>query len=382
MISRVGSIAAAAWIVWLVVSPSPVAWAQLFPTQFELSGSVYLEEADSSARAHLERVKAYVADQQWDEAVETLRQVMETYGGKVIPLAERRYVTVADYCQIQVGCLPEPALTLYRQRVDPQAQRWFEEGTAQRDRGRLLNVVNQLLCSSAGDKALLALGEIALEQGQYGVARGYWERIIERPPDKISAPGSRMSERCRSRPADLELLNKWYVRDTADPPDYRLKRDEYLGDEAAAALVRFWKSTGLTPTRLAYPGTTLPLADVRATGAGVDHGRSPRSSQVRTGSLHAFASRCARQPGRAQSHLHDGAAIAARGGREMALPEAAGRLADLCRLARPQPNRACATSTPARLPGNRSTWVRRWRPTSPIRARSARAAWPKTRKPC
>ena len=58
--------------------------AQFSTSPAEISGSVSLDEADSAVRAHLERVKAYVSEGQWDEAVETLRQVMENHGRKVI----------------------------------------------------------------------------------------------------------------------------------------------------------------------------------------------------------------------------------------------------------------------------------------------------------
>src|SRR5258708_2180290 len=65
----------AAWLIGGVLIASfwaSAAWSQpfsLFPSQFELSGSVHLDEVDSTVRAHLERVKAYIADGQWDEAV-------------------------------------------------------------------------------------------------------------------------------------------------------------------------------------------------------------------------------------------------------------------------------------------------------------------------
>src|SRR5437868_3169306 len=110
---------------------SASAGAQLFPTTFELSSSVHLDEADSAARAHLERVKAFISDGQWDEAVETLRQVAENYGTKVIAIADHRYVNLADYCHAQIAALPPAALELYRQRVDPLAKKWYEEGIAQ-----------------------------------------------------------------------------------------------------------------------------------------------------------------------------------------------------------------------------------------------------------
>ncbi|MEX0713075.1 MAG: PQQ-binding-like beta-propeller repeat protein [Pirellulales bacterium] len=148
------------------------------PTRFELSGRIQLDEADAAARTHLERVKAFVANEQWDEAVETLRLVSENHGEKVIELPPWQYISVRDYCHLQIAGLPPQALQLYRDRVDPQARKWYEQGVAQRDAEPLLAVVDHLFCSSWGDEALYALGELALEQGDHGNARGYWQKIL------------------------------------------------------------------------------------------------------------------------------------------------------------------------------------------------------------
>ena len=53
-------------------------------SQFELSETVQLDRADGAALARLERAKACLAEHQWDEAVETLRQVMENAEGKLL----------------------------------------------------------------------------------------------------------------------------------------------------------------------------------------------------------------------------------------------------------------------------------------------------------
>ncbi len=238
----------------------------VFPSQFELSGSVHLDEVDSTVRAHLERVKAYVADGQWDEAVETLRQVMENNSGKVINLTGRRYINLADYCHQQIASLPPPALKLYRQRVDPLAEKWYEQGIATRNAALLANVVDQLFCSSLGDDALLALGEIALEEGRPSIARDYWERIIERPPERIAATTFQTETAHQAEvPEDRAAVLKWYALDeSVEPPVYGLRHDEYLSDEAARRLVHFWRAALLPTTRLAYPDTSLDLAEVRA----------------------------------------------------------------------------------------------------------------------
>jgi len=144
----------------------------------------------------LDRVKEYLADEQWEEAVATLCEVMEQSGGKLLGLPsagqqpappnerERRFVSVRDYCHLQLASLPPEALALYRSRVDPSARKWYEDGLARGDRRLLEQVLDQAFASSWGDNALYALGEMALESGDFAAARSYWEKIIPvTPPD-------------------------------------------------------------------------------------------------------------------------------------------------------------------------------------------------------
>ncbi|MGH7134743.1 MAG: PQQ-binding-like beta-propeller repeat protein, partial [Pirellulales bacterium] len=56
----------------------------------------------------------------------------------------------------------------------------YDEGVQKRDGAALRHIAQQFFCSSSGDDALLALGDLALEAGNPGQARGYWERIF--PP--------------------------------------------------------------------------------------------------------------------------------------------------------------------------------------------------------
>ncbi|MGD0900016.1 MAG: PQQ-binding-like beta-propeller repeat protein [Thermoguttaceae bacterium] len=150
--------------------------------QFELSDTVQLDRADASVLAQLEHVKACLADRQWDEAVETLRQVMENSEGKLLGVAELRWIGLSDACQMQLAALPPEALALYRSRVDAVARKWCEEGVRRRDHRLLDQVVRQAFASRWGDKALLALGEIALESGDFTAARWNWERILPAVP--------------------------------------------------------------------------------------------------------------------------------------------------------------------------------------------------------
>jgi len=241
------------------------------PNQLELSGAVQLDEVDNTVRTHLERARAYVENHQWDEAVETYRLLMENYGGKVIAVAPRRYIRLADYCHLQIASLPADALELYRKPVDPVAQRWYADAMAHRDPALLARITSDMYCSTWGDDALLALGDLALERGEPSIARSYWEQILERPPEWIpkdafeaaTVPGGNAA--ADIDPADRAAITQWYSADASTRrPGYRLRHDQPLADDQAQRLIQFWKAARLPTTHLAYPSSPLDPADVRA----------------------------------------------------------------------------------------------------------------------
>ncbi len=211
----------------LLTNRSAAQWIGAPPPPSELSAAVRVDEADPAARALLQRAAAHAAERQWDDAIETLRQVMEQSGGKLIKLDDRRYIPLREFCQMRLAEMPPEALALYRNRVDPLAKRWYDDAVARRDPQLLRRVVDELFVSSSGDAALLTLGEMSLEAGDFQEARWCWERISPQLRARDGTPLWSNSSRTGLRP----------------DPD---------GSESHPAA---W---------LAYPDTKLNLADVRA----------------------------------------------------------------------------------------------------------------------
>lgn len=150
--------------------------------------TVELNEAASATRRDLERAEAFLKNEQWDEAIDTYRRLIEEDSDRVIaanygaaePGPYAIYIPVRAYCQMRLARLAAEApevLALYRRRVDPVARQWLEQATARKDAALLQRLVRQMFASSHGDDALFVLGEIELERGNLATARGLWERI-------------------------------------------------------------------------------------------------------------------------------------------------------------------------------------------------------------
>jgi outer membrane protein assembly factor BamB len=166
------------------VAQAQVGLMGLTNRRYDLADEVQVEEAGRTVVTYLNRVDTYLADGKWSEAVDSLRQVMEESGEKLLPISGNRYVTTRTLCHLKLVDFPPEALQLYRDLVDPIAGQWYEAWETRRDRAALERIADEAFASRWGDDALLGLGESLFEEGHYAAARAYWQRILPfEPPD-------------------------------------------------------------------------------------------------------------------------------------------------------------------------------------------------------
>ena len=153
----------------------------------------------------------------------------------------------------------------------------------------LARIVSDMYCSSWGDDALLALGDMALERGEASIARSYWEQILERPPEWVpkAAFERRAGRRRQSIRSIARRLTEWYQADASTrrsrlPP---AARRAPVGRDGPA-FDRFWKAARLPTTHLAYPSSHAQSGRrPGAAGAGFDFRRLAGPGQKRARSL-------------------------------------------------------------------------------------------------
>lgn len=213
------------------------------------------EEAGNDVRAWLEHVSEFLREKQWSDAVETLRRVMENRGDQLIAtsvdpqwqaLGFSAFIPVREYCQLQLAAwhaqAPE-ALAIYRQQVDPLAQRLYDEALAEGSEVKLQRIVDEMMLSSQGDQALLRLGEMALERGNYGLARHSWESI--HPQLRVNAEAAQVLQCSAGR--------SWWSA---------LRRRDW--QRQWPALAATFQQPSRASNWLAYPDSDIPLAAVQA----------------------------------------------------------------------------------------------------------------------
>ena len=128
-------------------------------------------------RRLLDRAKHYLANQQWDDALAALMQLLNTEDSGVVAVDDDHFVSLPQYCHRQIAQLPAETLQRYRQLVDATCEAWYQRAVDERDDRLLQRIIDRHFYSSWGDDALLALGELSLERGDYQAARSIWSQL-------------------------------------------------------------------------------------------------------------------------------------------------------------------------------------------------------------
>ena len=134
-------------------------------------------------------VEDLLADRRWTEAIRILQEITQTESKSLVLVQPGKsggvalYLNVSTRCNVLLSRIPIEGRVAYRQKIDPQAKRWFENWQRTRDEAELLRIVRQAFLSSYGDDALSALGEAAWDRGDFSAARLWWEQLVPLPVD-------------------------------------------------------------------------------------------------------------------------------------------------------------------------------------------------------
>lgn len=211
------------------------------------TNGISVDLPNNTVLARLDRVDALIEAQQWQDAVETIRSAMEDGNESVIlvgperPDGFRRYLSLRDYCQMRLARLAHlapDAFDYYRSLVDARAERAWQAASQSPDTTALLDVVDRFFASSSGDDALLRLGDLEVERGNWTAARRHYEQL-------------HAQMRFWSRGDESPYVDGW--------PTWLLTRQFRAEDQWHMALQRFAEPTSHS-TWPVYPNTSIDPA--------------------------------------------------------------------------------------------------------------------------
>jgi outer membrane protein assembly factor BamB/tetratricopeptide (TPR) repeat protein len=162
--------------------------------QEALSRTAFPGESMPTAR-RLETADKLVADGQAQTALDDYQRILEEAADDLVPVNARYSLPARTLCHLRLAALPADVLRTYRERVDGQVKKWWDQARATRDLRLLRRIVDEAFCSRYGDQALDFLGDRAFERGQFDEADYWWRHIAlpasqagERPPFTLVYP--------------------------------------------------------------------------------------------------------------------------------------------------------------------------------------------------
>jgi outer membrane protein assembly factor BamB len=139
---------------------------------------------DTEAAKVLQTVAQQIEAGAWRAALDPLWSLLETHASGLVPVdpgeeeAVGRYQIVSEVVTELISSLPAGALTAYRDRIDPLAERWWQQWLESGEVQWLHRLHERAFLSQRGDDAVLALAERAWQQGDLVAAGALWTRLL------------------------------------------------------------------------------------------------------------------------------------------------------------------------------------------------------------
>ncbi|HLN27374.1 MAG TPA: PQQ-binding-like beta-propeller repeat protein [Gemmataceae bacterium] len=147
------------------------------PTEEELLARVTLSGESPRTARRLAGADKLAEQGKWSEALDEYQQILAEEANDLVPLDARHALQARHLCHLRIAVLPPEAIKLYRARVDGQAKKWLDQGTASHDQALLRRVVEEAFCSRPSEQALNILGDLAFERGDFDDAERWWRTI-------------------------------------------------------------------------------------------------------------------------------------------------------------------------------------------------------------
>src|SRR5262249_8214352 len=138
---RNGLMARCSMSVLLLLAALPVARSE------DRGGLAVLPGEVAATARRLAAADKLLWQKQWKEAIDEYPRILSRAGDDLVPRTARHLVQARWLCHQRLAALSPEQLGAYRKRIEPQAHKWLEQGSAARDERLLRRIVDEAFCS-------------------------------------------------------------------------------------------------------------------------------------------------------------------------------------------------------------------------------------------
>ena len=227
----------------------------------------------------LEEAGKRLAEKKIAEAVSLLRERRRDVRERSGPPCRRSQRPCPSARSCRAARVGPKGLVLYRNKVEPQARQWLEQGTKTSDTSLLRRAVDEAFCSRSALSALTQLGDRAFACGRFDEAEEWWQLLAPLAPIALADADADMLI-YPDPPEDLA------IRTRAKQVLARLFRGRHgWRDDLEAFRKRYPKASGTLAGRTGVYATILD----EATAARARNRSRPISTKARIGPPSAAA---------------------------------------------------------------------------------------------
>jgi outer membrane protein assembly factor BamB len=124
-----------------------------------------------------------------EEVASDLQKILEESGDDLVLVKDHHFQPARRLVHQYLAALPADTLTTYRNRIEEPAQKLLDAGRKNRDPQPLRELLDRYFVSRPAESALLLLGELAFERGDFIEADQHWRKLLpDRAADELKYP--------------------------------------------------------------------------------------------------------------------------------------------------------------------------------------------------
>ena len=164
------------------------------------------------------------------DAADDLQRLLDESADDLITLDGRQYQPARWVAHSLLAKLPPDALRAYQDRIDQPAKKLLDRAKRDRDPRPLWHLLDRYFVSRPADEALLLLGDLQFERGEFRAAEAGWRRLLPDAGADVVYPGSKADPALvRARIALAVIFQGDAVRAKAEVAAFRAKHATAAG---------------------------------------------------------------------------------------------------------------------------------------------------------
>ncbi len=139
-------------------------------------------------RKRLTEARQKLTDNKPAEAADDLQKILDESGDDLVAVKDGQFVPARRLVQQYLAALPANALATFRRRIDEPARKLLDAGRSARDPRPLTELLERYFVSRPAEDALLLLGELAFERGDFPAAEKHWRKLLADDSEEMKYP--------------------------------------------------------------------------------------------------------------------------------------------------------------------------------------------------